>query len=137
MKDRFAMQITIEFFGTGGLVDGAATLERDITPGEQMLFQEWIVMTVGVTSNFQYNVGHHFQVPSPGWLARYVVRPGGQSEIPTFEYEIIESLREDHQILVRARFVGQRSTDVGGPSVASDPTNQPPLASQPETRKPT
>jgi hypothetical protein len=66
------MRIMIDF--KGGPLDGSASLEREITAGEAYSFLEMVVMMVGVTSSFRYNIGHRFHVPSPGWLARTVVR---------------------------------------------------------------
>jgi hypothetical protein len=101
------MKIMMDF--KGGLCDGTFTLDREIKAGESYNFAEWIISIVGVTSNYRYNVGHHFHVPSPGWLARTVVRqptPHGVSD--TFEYEIVDRLEHDDELIVVAKYIGQR-----------------------------
>jgi hypothetical protein len=111
------MRIMIEF--KGGPLDGSAALEREITAGDTSSFLEMVVMIVGATSGYRYNIGHHFHVPSPGWLARTVVRRAPESGVfDSFEYEITGRLEADNELLVEATFVGQRP-DKAGPPVGS------------------
>jgi hypothetical protein len=92
----------------GGPMDGSASVDREINAGDSLSFREFVVMIVGVTSNYRYNKGHHFHIPSPGWLARTVVREASGFGVQhTFEYEIVDRLEGNDELLVVAQFVRQ------------------------------
>ena len=115
------MRITIDYLG--GPLDGSASLEREIRAGESCSYLEWVVMMVGATSGYRYNIGHHFHVPSPGWLARTIVRQEKESGvIDSFEYEITERLESDNELLLVAKFIGQRPGNGSGENAGSSVT---------------
>jgi len=104
------MCITMYF--QGGPLDGAVTLDREVTAGERYSLQEMAIIIAGVTSGEQYNVGHRFQIPSLGRLTRTVVRQTDQLPPPprnndSFEYEITNRVEDEDLLLVQCRFVGQ------------------------------
>src|SRR4051794_2194193 len=102
------MKITMDFRG-GGPLDGSVSLDREIKAGETYSHLEMVVIIAGATSGYRYNVGHHFFVPSPGWLGRTAVRRPQESGLPpSFEYEITGRLEGDQELLVEATFAGQR-----------------------------
>jgi hypothetical protein len=99
----------------GGPLDGEVSMERDIKPGEAYSFLETVVMIAGATSGYRYNIGHHFHVPSPGWLTRTVVRQANESGVmDSFEYVITDRVEHDDELLLGATFVGQRPDKAEG-----------------------
>ena len=104
------MRIMMDF--KGGPLDGSMSLEREIKAGESITFEEFVVTLAGATSGYQFKLGHRFQFPSPGWMVRTVVREKGRSVMDTFEYEIVDRLEADGDLIVVAKFVGQRPDQV-------------------------
>jgi hypothetical protein len=101
------MRIMIDF--KGGPLDGSASLEREIKAGDSLNYLEMVIMTMGATSGYKFNIGHHFHVPSPGWLAHTVVhRPTPPGVFPCFEYVIVDRVEAPDELLVVAKFVGPR-----------------------------
>jgi hypothetical protein len=93
----------------GGPLDGSASLEREIKAGESYSFLEMVIMVVGATSGYRYNIGHHFHVPSLGLLTRTVVRRAKDARVfDSFEYEIIDRLESEDELLLVAKFICQR-----------------------------
>ncbi len=102
------MRIMIDFKG-GGIMDGSVCLDREIKLGEMYSFTEMVVVIAGVSTGYTYNVGHHFHVPSPGRLARTVVRQAHETGLSdSYEYEITDRVEGDNELLLVAEFVGQR-----------------------------
>jgi hypothetical protein len=102
------MRIMVDFKG-GGPLDGPASLEREIKAGDSLSYLEWVIMAIGATSGYKFNIGHHFHVPSPGWLARTVVhRPPPPGVFPSFEYKIVDRVEAPDELLLVAEFVGPR-----------------------------
>lgn len=98
------MRIMVDF--KGGPLDGPALLEREIKAGDSITFLEMVIMTMGTTSGFQYNKGHHFTIPSPGWLTRTVVhRSRTEGKIQGFKYVIVEREEAPDELLLVAHFV--------------------------------
>lgn len=109
------MKIMIDFNG-GGPLDGSHFLDRELEfkAGEPMTFREFVVLSMGVTSGFRFNIGHRFSVPSPGWFDRTVHRPQqGQhssGDFPRFEYVITQREAANDELLLVAQFIGQMPT---------------------------
>jgi hypothetical protein len=94
------MKIMMDFHG--GPLDGSVNVERELKGGESISFMEMAVIIAGVTSNFQYNVGHRFGFPSPGWLARTVVHRDGP---PAIVYEITQREQDGDELIVVVKLV--------------------------------
>lgn len=102
------MKIMADFFD--GPLDGQVTIDRDIIAGQSYGFLELAVMLMGSTCQWQFNPGHRFRIPSPGWLGResLVLRQQPTITFPSHEYEIVESLTADGDVIVRAKYLGHR-----------------------------
>jgi hypothetical protein len=102
------VKITMLFKG-GPWDGGSASLERDLQIGDKVSAPQLAIRFAGTTSGSRFNVGHRFPVPSPGWMLGTVVRrelPPGVFD--SFEYAITDQLEVDGEMLVEAKYIGQR-----------------------------